>query len=75
MNRWETIATPKPGRPEGDFIRLIGRAPDDRRDGLMWLSKDVGDANRVFLQLHESGLCLNVERRRRRVSIAARGLL
>lgn len=75
MPSWEIVAHLKPATSVSDVTALIGREPDDLRRGAMWLAKDVGDANRIFVKLAKSRLCINVERFKRKVTHSARGLM
>lgn len=75
MPSWEIVAHIKPAASVADLVAIVGREPDDTRRGAMWLAKDVGEANRIFIRLADSRLCINVERYKRKVNFAAKGLM
>lgn len=73
MSTFEIVAELKPMATVEELTSIVGRPPDDTRrpDGLMWLARDIGEANRLFELMNGlKGLVSRVSRYKRRAGVA-----
>lgn len=73
MSTWFIEAEVKPGTALSALIKAVGRNPNHcpARNRFVWRCNDVGEANRIFVALHDCPHVANVSRRLLRKNLGA----